>query len=303
MDVLFSIIEDITEMKTRQVSHRDSIGRRQRFQRMPVGKKLIHSARDDEILRWLYRYRYLRASHLQQILKPKSPKRFVERLGDLYHETGFLNRPNFGAVQFDARCTSLLYEISESGIRYIDALGTLPHRAVTISRRAPRGYSHQYLHSMMIIETLLSIELETILHMDQRFVPVDEILARAPAKTQNAKNPLSVPVTLQPSAQYPFIRARQETFIIPDGLYGIEYLIDGKKRYRFWALECERTNPFSRTNTKAASQNLKRAAYDALLSSNRYKEHWNIPNLKLNLVSAKAFQKTNPFQKDKSGTM
>ena len=119
----------------------------------------------------------------------------------------------------------------------------------------------------------------------QRFVPVDEILARASKEVRNARNPLSVPVTILPSRDHPVIRSRLETHVIPDALYGIEYLVDGEKRYRFWTLECERTSPFSRTTTKASSRALKLAAYDVLIKSKAFKRHWGIPNLKLQFYS------------------
>ena len=62
-------------------------------------------------------------------------------------------------------------------------------------------------------------------------------------------------------------------------------MIDGKKRYRFWALEYERTTPERRSTTGASSTAHKRAAYDTLIASRAYRQHWGIPNLKLHLIS------------------
>ncbi|MEQ9069835.1 MAG: replication-relaxation family protein, partial [Gimesia chilikensis] len=218
----------------------DSLGRRLRFLRRPAGKQIMHTERDTQILYWLYRYRYLRASHLENIFLPRSPKRFIERLGDLYHETGYINRLKMQPALLDAHATSMLYEISPRGIDFLTLNGALPHRAVTFSRRSSRSYSPQLLHTMMIIETLLAIECTAMKEPGQRFVPVDEILARAPPSTANARNPLAIPVTLEPNAGHSIVRKRVETVLIPDALYGIEYEAGGEKRYRFWALECER---------------------------------------------------------------
>lgn len=261
----------------------DALGRRSRFRRVRTGKRLILGDRDTEILRWLFRYRYLSRDHLLALVQPKSEKRFVERLGELFHETGLINRPAVQHSHFDVRCTPLLYEINDTGIAYLEAINSLPHRAVTFSRRRPRASNPQFLHTMLIIDTLVDIELAAVREPDQRFVPVDEILGRAPAATRDAPNPLRVPVTIFPNAEHPIIRARLDTHIIPDALYGIEYLIDGEKRYRFWVLECERTSPNSRSTTTASSTALKHAAYDALFSSHAFKRHWGIPNLKLHL--------------------
>lgn len=265
---------------------KDCLGRRSRFKRQNSGKRIRLNQRDSELLRWLYRYRYLKSLHLLQIFKPKSPKRFVERLGNLFHETGYINRPNLQGDLFSAYTSSILYEISNKGIEVLAAQGALPDRAVTFSRRSPRSYSPQHLHTMMIIEALLEIELETNEATGQRFVPVDEILTRAPESTRQARNPLSIPVTLKPTGKYPFIQSRIDTHLIPDALYGIEYLVKDEKRYRFWALECERASPTSRSHTRASSTRLKHATYEALLASREFKKHWGIPNLKLHLVTA-----------------
>jgi len=264
----------------------DTLGRRTRFKRTPTGKRLILGERDVAILRYLYRYRFLRQSDLIRLLQPKSPKRFTERLGDLFHETGYISRPTFHISQFDQRCVSMLYEISSAGVAFLEAHNELPDRAVTFSRRARGTYNPQHLHTMMIIEALVDVELATELEPNQRFVPVDEILRKAPERARNAKNPLSIPVTIYPSAEHPIVRKRMDTHIIPDALYGIEYLIDGEARYRFWALECERTSPKSRSTTEFSSTALKRAAYAALIQSKQFKVHWGIPNMKVHMVTS-----------------
>lgn len=286
---MHACIRAMTTVVTTKAHACDALGRRSRFTRMRTGKRLVLGQRDLEILQWLYRYRYLRQTHLQMLLQPVSPKRFTERLGDLFHETGLINRPALQSSQFDARSLPMLYEITPTGIDCLASHDALPHRAVTFSRRSSRSYSPQLLHTMMIIETLLAIESATIKTAAQRFVPVDEVLARAPQSTANARNPLAIPVTLEPNTGHSIVRKRVETVLIPDALYGIEYETDGEKRYRFWALECERTSPASRSRADASSTALKHATYDVLIASQSYRSHWGIPNLKLHLVKSRAF--------------
>ncbi|OBY24864.1 hypothetical protein A9D60_23475 [Leisingera sp. JC1] len=230
--------------------------------------------RDQEILSWLYRYRYLRHDHLIRIFDPKSPKRFAERLGDLFHETGFINRPLLQAPLFDARATPMMYEISNKGAAYLEALELLPHRAVTFSRRPRDSFNPQMLHTIMIIESLLEAELATRSELDQRFVPVDEILARAPEATRKARNPLALPVRID----------GRKTQLIPDALYGIEYQINGESRYRFHALECERTSPTYRSGTATSSTRKKQAAYAAAIQAQAFKACWGIPNLEVKII-------------------
>ena len=262
----------------------DTLYRRSRFKRTRTGKRIIITERDIEILRWLFRYRYLRTPQLISFLQPKSEKRFVERLGDLYHETGLLDRPTAQWRYFDARYTPVIHELSAMGLAFLRGQDQLPQPATTLSRRKRTGAHIQFDHAMMIVDALVEIELSTFANPAQRFVCVDEILARAPEAVRVAPNPLSVPVVIQPCAALPQLKSPWNTHIIPDGLYGIEYLIDGKKRYRFWALECENKSPGWRSSPKKSSLARKRAAYDALIKSGGYKKHWGIPNLKMHVV-------------------
>lgn len=264
----------------------DRLGRRSRFERSPRGKRLRLTPRDQEILSWLYRYRYLRQDQLVQIFAPQSEKRFSERLGDLFHETGFINRPQLQEALFDAHATPMLYEISDKGVAYLDAAGGLPHRAVTFSGRHRDAFSAQFLHTAMIIDTLLKTELLARSQPGQRFVPVDEIIRRAPQTTQEAKNPLAVPIML----------GGRSTQVIPDALYGLEYDEGGKKGYRFWALECERTSPASRSQSFASNTAKKRKAYAALFATRAFQAHWGIPNFKVRLINHQGAEEILPHE-------
>ncbi|MFN3889608.1 MAG: replication-relaxation family protein [Beijerinckiaceae bacterium] len=239
--------------------------------------------RDVDILRWLYRYRYLRQTHLLTVISPRSQKRFIERLGDLFHETGLIHRPAIEPGVFDARLRPMLYEIAPSGIDWLAGQNALPDRAVTFSRQSRRAFSPQLPHTMMIIDALMAVELATLRDPKQRFVPVDEILRRAPEATRQARNPLAIPV---PAAKNAGRENNGQRVLIPDALYGIEYRSGSDKGYRFWALECERTSPAWRSTDRASSTALKRAAYEALIAARAYRSHWGIPNLKLNVITS-----------------
>jgi len=258
--------------------------RRSRFRRSPTGKRIELTERDLHILHWLHRYRYLNTHQLVRVLQPKSRKRFVERLGDLFHETGLIDRPLARNGRSGFLFGPMIHEITDAGIDLLAQRQIEMHRVVTFSRRNTQR--RHMAHSMLIIETLLAIELETMQTTGRRFVPVDEILARAPETVRNARNPLAVPITIQPGDGVPQIRRPWRTHIIPDGLYGIEYRQHGEKLYRFWALECDLATPRSRSSmTQHSSMMRKRAAYAALLSSRAYRHHWGIPNLKLHQIT------------------
>lgn len=265
----------------------DRLGRRSRFRRTPTGKHVFLTERDTEILRLLYRYRYLRATQLVAFIRPHSEKRLIERLGDLYHEAGLIDRPAAQWRRFDARYTPLIHELSLKGLRYLETCGPLPDRAVTFARKDRRGVTPQFDHAMMIVDALVTVELETVRMSAQRFVPVDEILVRAPERTRNAKQPLAIPVTIHPSKHLPYVTTPISTQVVPDAIYGVEYLIDGERRYRFHALECENTSPKRRSTAKLSSLALKQAAYEEIARTQAYRA-LGVPNLTLRIVDRKA---------------
>ncbi len=263
----------------------DRIGRRSRFKRTRTGKNIILSDRDVEILTWLHRYRYLRSPQLIGFVQPVSEKRFLERLGDLFHETGLIARPKAQWRSFDARYTPMIYELSRKGRCLLEDRGEVPDCATSLTRTGRQGAAIQFEHAMMIVDALVSVELATRAHSDQRFVPVDEILRRAPEKNEIRGKALSIPITLRPGKHLPTLKAPLFTHIVPDGLYGIEYLVDGVKRYRFWALECENQSPQRRKNIGLSSLATKKAAYEELIRCQKYRDVWGIPNLKLHLCT------------------
>src|SRR5258708_36971362 len=67
--------------------------RRSRMSRTSTGKKLEITERDLEIFKLLQRYRYLRSTFIHAFVGGKSEPRFKERLGHLYHEGNYPNRP------------------------------------------------------------------------------------------------------------------------------------------------------------------------------------------------------------------
>jgi hypothetical protein len=70
-------------------------------------------------------------------------------------------------------------------------------------------------------------------------------------------------------------------------LFGLEYTRDGKKMYRFFALEADRANmPIMRSNLEQTSYLKKILAYRQIAAENIHKSHFGIPNLLVLNVTA-----------------
>jgi hypothetical protein len=237
--------------------------RRSRTTRTPTGKRIAISARDIEIFKILDRYRYLRSTYIHAFVGGASETRFKERLGDLFHE-GHLDRPGQQWDFADARCAPAVYEGGRGAAQALGLAGiTIDDPRTFLAATAHR----QFLHSLMICEVLASLDLGVRAGKHLRFIAWPEILGRAPEAVRSSLTPFRAPV---PSGGY----------LVPDGLFGIEYGARGTKAYRFFALEADRgTMPVVRSTATQTSYLGKIAAYREIIGRKIYKAHWGIPNL------------------------
>ena len=260
---------------------RDSLNRRSRLKRQPSGKNLIIKQHDLAILALLYRYRYLTSQDLIAHIKPKSKKRFTERLGQLFHDGGLLDRPAEQWEQAAAAYAHIVYALSFKGKRLLQENNRLPQQAVVYPKKSNGGVRKQFLHTFKISQAISNAEIGTLNKPYQRFVPLDEIRQRQLAKRKAFK--LEFPVTIPISKDNP--NTVHRTTVKPDGLYGIEYSKTGKKLYHFFAVEVELSSPKKRSNLKNSSSFKKQLAYNHAIKFGTYKQLLGIPNLQLHIQS------------------
>ncbi|MEI9990569.1 MAG: replication-relaxation family protein [Rhizomicrobium sp.] len=232
------------------------------MKRTRTGKRIELTERDIAIFRLLSQYRYLRSTYIHAFVGGASETRFKERLGDLFHE-GYLDRPPQQWEFADARHVPAVHELGERGRRALNECAGCEDDARTyLANHAHR----QFQHGLMICECLASIELATRNRTGPRFIPWGEILAKAPAEMQ--------------AAAVPFKLTMPGGAMIPDAIFGLEYQVDGRKTYRFFALEADRgTMPVSRAGTGQTSYLAKLALYRQAIEGGHPKRYWNVPNL------------------------
>ncbi len=230
--------------------------------RAGVGKRIELSPRDLELLTLLGRYRYLRSNFLYAFLGGASEKRFKERLGHLYHDGGYINRPSQQWEFANCRYMPAVYELDRAGERVLREYGSDNPGGLPGLGRSGKP-SRQFAHTLMVSEILASIELAVRAAPRLRFISPQEVIARAPDQARKAGNPLEM--------------SASGGKLIPDGLFGIEY---GSKAYRFFALEADRnTMPSTRSDLRQSSFLKKLVAYRTIVAERLYKTHWGIPNL------------------------
>lgn len=248
--------------------------RRSRMVRTSIGKRIEITSRDVEIFKLLSRYQYLRSSFLHAFVGGDRV-RFIERLGDLYHE-GYLDRPEQQWQFANCRYMPVIHELGAKGERILR-----DHRLMSEPLKSLRtGACRQFPHQLMVCDILASIELGVRCDGALRFIGHDEIINRAPERTRALPNPLHIPVSIS----YPSPRAAKThqaaINIVPDALFGLEYLSSGKKSYRFFALEADRNKmPVARRNLQQSSYLRKLLAYREIVAQGVFKAHFGLPNL------------------------
>jgi hypothetical protein len=233
------------------------------MRRTRTGKRIELTQRDIEIFKLLEQYRYLRSTFIHAFVGGASETRFKERLGDLFHE-GYLDRPSQQWDFANARYMPAVYESGSGAAQILREAGiTAGNKRTFLSETAHR----QFLHSLMICQVLASLDLGVRADPRLRLIAWPEILGRAAEAIRSSEAPFRLPV---PSSGY----------LVPDGLFGLEYVHGASKAYRFFALEADRgTMPVARSHGSQTSYLGKIAAYREIIAHRVHKTHLGLPNL------------------------
>lgn len=254
-----------------------AVRRRSRTCRQSTGKRIALTSRDLEIFRLLGRYRYLRSTFIHAFVGGDRTK-LIERLGHLYHEGEYINRPAQQWQAVNARYQPAIYELDAKGEAQLAESGLAVEAATWLGRdRTTR--QHQFAHALMICDVLASIELGAHANPSLRFITWQEILAhpRCPHGNHGARQPIEFRLGIETDSAG---RGLSANTIVPDAVFGIEYTGDGRKTYRFCAVEADRaTMPVTRTDPRQSSFRNKLLAYRDIIGQQAYRAQFGMPNL------------------------
>lgn len=165
----------------------------------------------------------------------RSPKRARDRLTDLFNETdtphggAYLDRPPQQFRTLDARYNDLVYALTGAGERALRDHGLWQDKA----GRSAGPWHHRH----MVACITASIEIGAFDRPDLNYIPQHGILERAEAS-------LRYPVAFVD----PATGGRERRDLIPDALFGLEYLEGGRRLYRFFLVEADRSTEPSQTS-------------------------------------------------------
>ena len=238
---------------TNRALPRPAATRRARFRR--DAPQPIRITQDDiAIVRHVARHRFLRSTHLIQLLERRSPKKMLERLAALYHNS-YLDRPR---AQLDYYATAgsapLVYAIGNRGAELLSELDGIPRAKIDWTdknRSAGRLYIE---HTLLTADLAVALEIAQHRQPGVRLIEARDILAAAPEATRAAKNPWALPARIVHGDTTHDIR------VIPDKVFGLDFTEARKRSYFF--VEADRaTMPVMRSHPRQTSFHAKILAY------------------------------------------
>ena len=205
--------------------------------------------RDIEILDHVYRHRFLRTTHIASLVGG-STQCIQRRLRRLY-DKGCVDRPEGKRLD----CSSgnnhpMIYAIGDKGAsellkrRYI---GYNPGRWRDKNREVKE---HHINHELLVADVMVAVELACRKCGAIRLVREDEILYRAPAATQDKRNPFQIGATIEHNREK---RYKTQT---ADALFGLHFLEEDEVAYFF--LEADRATMPIRRRTLGPSSIFKK---------------------------------------------
>jgi hypothetical protein len=254
--------------------------RRSRLDATSTGKCVSPTKRDLLWFQKLAQHGPLSSSFLLEFSQHMrvSDKRSRERLTDLFHEARtadggpYLTRPAQQFRTLDSRYNQIVYDLAPAGRRAIKRLAY-----DCLDAKAHVG---PWLHHYMVSSITASIELATLATQHLRFIPEAEILMRAGTE-------LRFPTQIE---------GRRKD-LIPDALFGLEYLTESGSRFRFFVVEADRaTEPLSASSFSRKSFERNMLQYAHYVGDGAYKEHLGLTSPLLVLMVSSDAKRTAKMQ-------
>ena len=206
-----------------------------RFRRCGATPRIELTDDDIEILRRVFRYRFVRADDLYRLLGHRSSDKVSRRLVRLYRNQ-YLDRPIAQVDRYrEGGSRAIVYGLDNAGARFIaESLGLSVTSGEWKSRN--RSYTRENLdHTLSITRFLINLDLACRSRPDVELLPFDEIMQSAPEGTRRLPQPgrWSVPVR--------WGDASGDVLLIPDAIFGLRLTQpDGRKVRSFVFLEIDR---------------------------------------------------------------
>jgi len=247
--------------------------RRPRFQRSREVPPIQLTDRDRNIIRQIYRHRFLRSSHIVALVGG-SRQQVLRRLHLLFHH-GYVERPRCQIDYYHVGGSrEIVYGLNNRGAAHLKHVEKVPVRGFDWNERN-RSVRRQFLeHALMVSDFIVALELNCRQLPNVSFYLDEEI--SLPEDTLRKRKPFQWTVQ---------VRKTRVGVILPG---------QNKKPERIlFCLEADRgTMPISRRSDKTSSFERKLLSYSATLQAGIHRSKFGVNRLRV-ITVAPSFERVN----------
>ena len=260
----------------------ENIAKKRVFKRQKV-KGFIPNEIDVELLKAIYRYRFLNTNHLLEISPDKHVQTLNIRLRKLY-DAKFLDRPVSQVLDWrqGQGKKAMVYGLGNEGASFLKSeFGWYVPKAGYQTEKNRRIKPLFIQHTLEIANVMIAIESQCKRTNNLRFIPLDVIIATAPESIQRRTSYSKWSTNIRWNGQ------SKKVNIVPDYIFGIEVLDkpEGKNKAYFF-LEADRgTMPLTRKDIDATSILRKFLSYQDTYKNRLQNKYFNINNFRVLTVT------------------
>jgi len=216
--------------------------------------------RDIEIVRIVSNHRFIRSTHIAQLLDANHEK-ISRRTALLFHHA-YLDRPPAQLEYYRAGSDRMVYALANRGAQLLIHQHGLETANVDWARKNFEAKRAFMLHQLAVVDLRVALTLAVRARPELTLIEPDALIAAMPAATQALNKPIAWRVKVQHKG------SPQEIGVHPDHAFALRFADGSKKCY---LVECDRgTMPVERAGLKQTSIVKKLLVY---LSGHKQKMH------------------------------
>src|SRR5581483_7287700 len=248
-----------------------------RFSRGDTSPNFSITERDVEILREIARHRFIRSTHISQLVAG-SHKKICERLTYLFH-AGYVDRPP-AQLDYHVRgggSTPIIYALGNRGARLLNEHEPIVRNCTNWSKKNRDAGREFILHTLAITDFDVGLVRSCKLHRELTLLDQDRLRSSAPVEADR-ETLWRWRVTVH------YRGMSKQIGILPDYVFAI-MLADGRRRP--FVVECDRgTMPVARNSLDQTSMLRKFLAYEAARSQRLPETHCGWKNFRVLVVTS-----------------
>ncbi len=228
--------------------------------------------RDVEIIKQVYRHRFLSSEHIISLLG-ESRRGILRRLHLLYHG-GYLDRPREQVKPQTKGNAPTVYGLGNKGAALLTETADIPRGKVDWTSKNREVKTIFLEHTLAAANVMVCLELACRRKKNIKIIRSAQIISQSPPSTQKQLNPLSVKVRT---------KAGDSFSVIPDKVFGLHFTDEpaGQNKAYFF-LEADRgTMPIKRNNLFKTSFYKKLLGYWTAWNNNLFKKTFGFKNVRV----------------------